>query len=136
MTNCGCNTKLSCTLLAVIAAVILGIVAGFLLNAGVITVAPLLLWVALAIAAVYLAVLTVVTGLSMAASCRTCKCTTLNAALVGILATILLAVVLLAVGITATSVVSAVLVGLLTASATLMLASVACLVRCMADCVS
>lgn len=134
MTNCGCRTRLGCTLLAAIAAVILGIVAGFLQITAVITVTPLLLWVALAIAVVYLAVLTVVTGMAPTGACRPCMCATLNTVLAGILATALFAVVLLAVGITATSVASAILVGLLTASLTLTLASSACLIKCMADC--
>ena len=134
MTNCGCRTRLGCTLLAAIAAVILGIVAGFLQITAVITVTPLLLWVTLAIAVVYLAVLTVVTGMAPTGACRPCMCATLNVVLAGILATALFAVVLLAVGITATSVVSAILVGLLVFFFALTLTATACFVRKLMDC--
>ena len=49
--NCKCN----CTLFAIIAAAIIGIVAAFAQIAAVITVTPVFLWVALGIAVVYLA---------------------------------------------------------------------------------
>ena len=103
---------------------------------GAITVTPALLWAALAAAVVYLAVLTVVTGLAPVGGCKLCMRTALNTVLAGILGTVLFAVILLAVGIVATSVISAILVGLLAAAATLTLAGAACLVRCMSDCES
>jgi len=129
-----CSCKRDCTLLAVVASLILGIVGAFLQITGTITVTTAFLWVALGIGVVYLAVLLLSTALSRRAECRACRCRSLEAVLTGILGTILFAVVLLAVGIVATSVVSAVLVGLLVASLALTFTGTACLVRCLADC--
>lgn len=129
-----CNCRRDCTLLAVIAAVILGIVAAFLQITAVIAVTPVFLWVALGIAVVYLGVLLVTTMLSRRAGCKPCVRSALETVLAGILGAILFAAVLLAVGIVATSVVSAILVGLLVAFLTLIFAGSACLVLCLADC--
>lgn len=131
-----CSCRNECTLLAVIASLILGIVAAFLQITAVITVTPAFLWVALGIGVVYLAVLEVSVALTRRTERRPCVCDALNTVLAGILGTILLAVVLLAVGIVATSVVSAILVGLLVAFLALTLAGTACLVRCTANCES
>lgn len=130
----GCNCRRDCTLLALVAALILGVVAAFLQITGVITVGTAFLWVALGIGVGYLAVLVLATALSRRTEGRCCVCRTLETVLTGILGTILLAVVLLAVGITATSVVSAILVGLLVAALTLVFAGTACYVKCLADC--
>lgn len=130
--NCSCRRD--CTLVAVVASLILGIVAAFLQITAVITVAPVFLWVALGVAVVYLAALVVTTGLARATECRLCLCNAVNTVLTGILGTILFAVVLLAVGITATSVISAILVGLLTAFLSLIFTGSACLVKCLSGC--
>lgn len=130
--NCCCRRD--CTLWAVIASLVLGIIGAFLQITGVITVTPIFLIVALGIAVVYLAVLLVLAVLTRRADRRPCLCDPLNAVLAGILGTILLSVVLLAVGITATSIVSAILIGLLTAAVTLTFAGTACLIKCLADC--
>ena len=131
-----CSCRNSCTLLAIIASLILGIVAAFLQITGAITVTPAFLWVALGIAVVYLAVLEVSVALARRAERKPCLCDALSTALAGILGTILLAVVLLAVGIVATSVLSAILVGGLVAFLSLTFAGTACLVHCTADCES
>ena len=128
------NCRRDCTLLAVIAALILGVVAAFLQITAAITVTPVFLWVALGIAVGYLGVLLVTTLLTRSTGCKPCICNTLRTVLTGILGVILFAVVLLAVGIVATSVVSAILVGLLVAFLTLTFAGSACLVLCLADC--
>lgn len=134
MSNFGCYCKCSCRIAAVIASVIIGVVTAFLQITGVITVAPVFLWVAFGIAVVYLGVLVVAAALSGAEEAAGCLCTALNALLIGILGTILFAVVLLAVGIVATSILSAVLVGILLFFFSLTLTSTACLVRSLADC--
>lgn len=130
--NCSCRRD--CTLLAVIAAVILGVVAAFLQITAVITVTSAFLWVALGIAVGYLGVLLVTTALSRRTECKSCVCNALRTVLTGILGAILFSVILLAVGIVATSTISAILVGLLVASLTLLFAGSACLVLCLADC--
>lgn len=132
--NCSC--KRDCTLIAVVASLILGVVAAFLQITAVITVTPTFLWVALGIAVGFLGVLLVTTALARRAECKPCLCSSLRTVLTGILGAILFATVLLAVGITATSVVSAILIGLLVASLTLIFGGSACLVQCLADCES
>lgn len=129
-----CNSRRDCTLLAGIAALILGIIAAFLQITAAITVTPVFLWVALGIAVGYLGVLLVTTALTRRADCKPCVRRALGTVLSGILGAILFATVLLAVGIVATSVVSAILVGLLMAFLTLTFAGSACLVLCLADC--
>jgi hypothetical protein len=130
----GCNCKCNCQLAATIASVIVGVVTAFLQITGIITVAPVFLWVVFGIAVVYLGVLVVAAALSGREEASRCLCTALNALLIGILGTVLFAVVLLAVGIVATSILSAILVGILLFFFALTLTSTACLVRSLADC--
>jgi len=130
---CNCNCRWSCTLLAIISAVILGVVAAFLQISGTVTVGTAFLWVALGIGVVYLL------GLVIASTTHRCGrptdcCSSLTTLLAGILGTILFSLVLLAVGIVATSVLSAALVGVLVFFLWLTVASAACYVRCIADC--
>lgn len=134
MSNFGCHCKCSCQLAAVIASVVIGVVTAFLQITGVITVAPVFLWVALGIAVVYLGVLVVAAALSGREEATGCLCAALNTLLIGILGTVLFALVLLAVGIVATSILSAILVGILLFFFSLTLTSSACLVRSLADC--
>ena len=132
-TQC-CNFRCTCTLLAIVASLILGVVSAFLLITGVITVGVAFLWVALGIAVVYLGVLLVATALARRTPDGCCLCTGLNVLLTGILGTALFGTVLLAVGITATSAISAILVGLLVFFLSLTLTGTACLIKCLADC--
>lgn len=132
--TCNCSSRCSCTLAAVVASVVIGVLTAFFQITGAITVTPVFLWVVFGIAVVYLGILLAAAAQARRAEPSSCLCASLNAVLVGILGSILLAVVLLAFGIAATSVVSAILVGLLLFSFTLALVSSACLVRCLADC--
>lgn len=132
--RCNCGSRWSCTAVAVVASVILGIIAAFLQITAVITVTPAFLWVAFGIAVGYLAVLVVAMALARRQWQDGCLCESVGGVLAGILGTILFATVLLAVGIVATSVVTAILVGLVTLFFALTVASSACLVRCLADC--
>lgn len=133
MTFCNCNFRFSCTLAAIVASVIIGVVAAFLQITGIITVTPVFLWVAFGVAVGYLGVLVASAGRRYAGCC---VCRTVGTLLAGILGTILFSVILLAVGIVATSVVSAILVGLLLLFASLMVTGSACFVRCVSDCAS
>ena len=134
--NCNCNCRNYCPILAVLAAIILGIVAAFLQITGAITVTPAFLWVVLGIAVVYLGVLIVSSTRCCADNHRSCLCDSLGALLAGILGSALFSVVLLAVGVVATSIVSAILVGLLVGFFFLTLTASACLVRCLLGCES
>ena len=130
----GCNCRCTCTGASVIAGAVIGVLTAFLQITGVIPLTPVFLWVAFGIAVVYLGVLLVAASLCGCAQGSGCRCTALNALLLGLLGTILLALVLLSVGIVATSVVSAILVGLLLFFLTLSLAGSACYVRALAGC--
>lgn len=131
MTFCNCNFRFSCTLAAIVASVIIGVVAAFLQITGIITVTPVFLWVAFGVAVGYLGVLVASAGRRYAGCC---VCRTVGTLLAGILGTILFSVILLAVGIVATSVVSAILVGLLVLFAALTVMATACYVRCITGC--
>ena len=129
----GCNCRNRCLLLAVAAAVIIGVVTAFLQITGTITVTPVFLIVAFGIAIAALGVLILGTALARR-NAGACLCAALQTVLAGILGTVLFSAVLLAVGIVATGVISAILVGLTAGFFTLTVAGSACLVRCLADC--
>lgn len=131
---CDCKCNCPCAVASIIASVAIGVIAAFLQITGVITVAPVFLWVVLGIAVVYLAVLVATFGSARNREGCECKCASIGALLYGILGSVLFSIVLLAVGIVATSVVSAILVALLVLSFSLVITSSACLVRCLADC--
>ena len=130
-----CSNRCSCGGAALAASTVAGVLAAFFQITGVITVTPVFLWVALAVAVGYLGllVLAVPTG---RAEPDTCLCSALNLLLLALLGTVLLALVLLAVGIVATSVLSAILVGLLVFFFSLVFTGTACYVRCAANCES
>lgn len=129
----GCTCKCKCAPAAVLAAVIIGVLSAFLQITGVVVVAPVILWVVLGIAIVYLGILVVAAAVARRTdSC--CDCGILGVLLAGILGSVLFSLILLAVGIVATSIVSAVLVGLLLGFFTLIIAGSACYVRCLAGC--
>lgn len=127
-----CNCRYNCTVLALILGAIAGVAAAFLLITGSLTLTPLLLAVAFAVAVVYLGVLVATASARRAAA--GCLCRTLGVLLAGILGTVASAVILLLAGIVATSVISAILVGVLAFFFVLMIVGAACYVRCLADC--
>ncbi len=129
-----CNCKCSCSLLSVIAGLIIGVIAAFLQITGTLTVTTVFLWVAAGVAAVYLGILLLTSGVQQNCSRCGCLCAVLNTLLAGVLGTILFAAILLAVGIVATSVISAILVGLLTTSFVVLIISTACVIRSLFDC--
>lgn len=129
-----CNCKRSCTVTALISAAVIGVLAAFLQITGIITVAPVFLWVAFGIAVVYLAVLVVTAAMARKPAQPGCLCSALNTLLAGILGTILFAVILLAVGVIAIGIISAILSGLLLFFFTLTVTASSCLVRCLLDC--
>lgn len=128
------SCRRDCNGLAVISALLLGIIAAFLQITAVIAVTPAFLWVGLGIAVGYLGILLATALLSRRTDCKPCICNGIRTVLPGILGSILFAAVLLAVGIVATSVVSAILIGLLVAFLTLTFVGSACLVLCLVDC--
>ena len=133
MTVFTCGRKNNCTVFAIIASAIIGVVAAFLTFTATITVTPAFLWVVFGIAVGYLAVLLTVTGLTVNPECRNVKAA-INTMLAGILGTILFAIILLAITFAATSVVGAIIVGLLLFFFSLTVTATACLVKAYTDC--
>ena len=129
-----CTARCSCTLAAILASVILGVVAAFAQITGVIAITAVFLWAALGFGVVYLAAVLLAVALAGRTVRSGCTCDTLDVLLTGILGAILAAGVLLVVGITATSVVSAILVGLLAAALVLTITVTACFIRNLLDC--
>lgn len=127
--SCGC--KSDCAGLAVVSSIIIGIITAFLRFSAVITVTPAFLWVTLGIAVVYLAVLLAISPTIRRSGCI---CTNLPVLLTGILGTILLSIVLLAIPFEATSVIGAILTGGLLLFFSLIITTVACLIKCILGC--
>ena len=131
--SCSCGCRLSCAAVAVVISVILGVVAAFLLFAGVIAVTPAQLGAAVAVAVGYLAVLPVAAALLCRRETPCCLCGSVRTVLAGILGTVLFAAVLLLTGV-AGGVLGAVLVGLLVLFFALLLTGTACLTLCIIGC--
>ena len=129
-----CETKYSCTALSFIASLIIGIIAAFLQITGVITLAPIVVTVAFGIAIVYLAITLLAAALSQKEnSCKNC-CSPLATVLFGNLGTILFAAILSIITFAATSVIGAIFVGALFFFFSLLIASTACLIKCLTNC--
>lgn len=132
MANLNCGCRFSCTGIAVIASLILGIIAAFLRITAVITLSPLFLGIVFGIAVVYLAIILFFTGMGGCVA-RRCE-TALNAVLFGIVGTIVAVAVLFAVTFAATSVLGAIINGLLIFFFALIITATTCLIKCLAEC--
>ena len=131
MANFCCTCKSDCAGLAIVASIIIGIITAFLQFSAVITVTPAFLWVVLGIAVVYLAILLAVSPVIRRSGC---VCNNLSVILVGILGAILTSIVLLAITFAATSVIGAIITGALLAFFSLIVTTVACLIKCIIGC--
>ena len=133
MSTNDCTCRGTCTTVALIVSIVVGIIAAFLRITAAITVTPAFLWVVFGIAVVYLGVLLIaVSSVNCCENKSPCCIRTIIAVLLGaIIATILFAIVLLAVEFVATSVLGAIITGLLLFSFFLTLTETACLVRCL-----
>ncbi len=123
----GCGCKNTCTSIAVVASLIIGVVATFLRIMAVITVTPAFLWVTFGVAVVYLAILLANT-LFAGANAAVCTVKAITAILGGIVGTVLFSLVLLAIPFAATSIVGAILTGVLLFFFSLLITATACLV--------
>lgn len=130
--SCRCSSP-SCTVIAVAASLIIGVITAFLRITAAITVTPAFLWVLLGIAVVYLAV-TLVSSAVFRDGCCESLCSIVTALLAGIIGTVLLSIVLLAIEFAATSVLGAVITGALLFFFFLAITTTACLVRCFFKC--
>lgn len=129
MSSSNCCSKNNCSVFALAASLIIGIVAAFLRITATIVVSDAFLWVLFGIAIVYLGVLVVVSAFFR----RCYNCVETPILLAGILGTVLLSVILLGIDFVATSVVGAIAVGLLLFFFSLTVGASACLVRCLSD---
>lgn len=130
--NNNCCFRCGCTLFAVIASAIIGIVTAFLTFSATITVTPAFLWTLFGIAVGYLAV-TLATNAYLSCRCGTaCTKRTIGALLAGILGTILTSVILLGITFAATSAIGAIITGLLLFFFSLTVSETACLAKCLA----
>lgn len=127
-TTCGCGYN--CTFFAVLGSLIIGIVAAILRIMGIVTETSAFLWVTFGIAIVVL-ILTLITANSGTTVTRRCAGSKITALLVGILGTVLTSVILLAVNFSAASVIGAVIIGALLTFFTLIITSIACIIKCL-----
>ena len=132
--SCNCSCRPNCTILAVLGSIIIGIIAAFLTFSATITLTPAFLWVVLGIAVVYLAVILVTSALARGPTLRLCLCPSLTLLLIGILGAALTSLILLGVTFAATSVVGAIISGLVLAFLSLILTTLACVIRCITGC--
>lgn len=131
-TPCG-RCSAGCTLIAIAASLVSGVIAAFLRITAAITVTPAFLWVLLGIAVVYLAVI-LVSATTHRNGCCEDLCSIVSAVLAGIIGTTVLSIVLLGITFAATSVIGAVITGALVFFFLLTITSTACLVRCFFNC--
>ncbi len=131
MTNC--FYRFSCTQVAAVLSVIVGVATALLTVTGTVVVAPVFFLVALSVAVVGLALL--FSGAVFGKlGCSNCGRSAINTILVGIIGSLISGIILLAVGFAATSIIGALLTGLLLAFLTLIFVGLACYVRCAANC--
>ncbi len=134
MNLCNCKNSRDCTLAAVVASVIIGVVAAFLNFSATIAIPAFVYWIFFGVALVFLAFSLLVAPFVDRKESRDCLCSALSTFLIGVFGTVLLSLVLVLVDIAATGLLSSVLIGLLFASFTLTIASVACLIKCLFNC--
>lgn len=134
MNLCDCKNNRDCTLAAVVASVIIGVVAAFLNFSATITIPLFVYWIFFGVALIFLALSLLVAPFTGRGESRGCLCTALSTFLFGIFGTVLLSLVLVLVDIAATGLLASVLIGLLFASLALTVTSVACLIKCLFNC--
>ena len=133
MSKIKCYCGSDCTVLAAIASIIVGIVAIVLNATATIAVGSVVLWAALGIALFFFATALIGSAISHSTN-RGCKCSALSALIVGVLGTVLAAIVLLLFDLASTGVIASLIVGGLAGFFTLILTSVACLIKCLSGC--
>ena len=134
MNVCGCKTKCDCTLIAVIASVITGIITAFLNFSATIAVPQFVLWIFFGVALVFLALSLVAAPFSRRRDTDICLCTSLTAFFAGIFGTVLLSLVLILVDTATAGILGSILTGLLVAAFALTITSTACIVKNLFDC--
>ena len=133
-TNCNCYPKFSCTLIAVIASIIIGVVTAFLTTTTAIAITTTLLYIALGVSAFYLAVALFTAPFVRSECMRKCVCNALTALIWGILGTVLTAIILLVFDIATGSILGAIITGAFATFVALTFTATACYVKCIVGC--
>ena len=125
MKNCECNT-FNCTVLSVMASIIIGITTAILRYTAILTIGTTFLWVAFGIAVAFLLV-----GFLKSSNKNSLQesDTSLILTIIGALLTILVSVVLLGFTFAATSALGAIISGVLLGGFSLLLTSAACYIK-------
>lgn len=133
---CGCpnNCKFDCTVFAIVASIILGIIAAFLQVTCTIALGPVIYGVVFGIAVLFLPVTLAVSSNARSSGTGGCMCNILPVLLTGILGTILIAALLLTVAVLTDGVLGAIFTGLLVAFFSLIITSTACFIKCLTRC--
>lgn len=134
MNLCDCKNNRDCTLVAVVASVIIGVIAAFLNFSMTIAIPAFVYWIFFGVALVFLALSFLVAPFVDSKESKGCLCSALNTFLIGVFGTVLLSLVLVLVDIAAAGLLASVLIGLLFASLALTITSVACLIKCLLNC--
>ena len=134
MTNNNCSCRITCTGLAIVASIVIGIIAAILRYTAVITLTTPFLWAIFGIALGFIFLLLILAPNYRGFSSRCCVCPNINTALIGAVATIFLALVLVGVTFVATSVIGAIIAGAFIGAFSLTVLSIACLVKCAVGC--
>ena len=134
MNICCCKTKCDCTLIAVIASVIAGIIAAFLNFSAVIAVPQPLLWVFFGVALGLLGIALAAAPFTCRCENKECFCASVTSFLVGVFGAVAVALVLLLVDLAAGGLVASLVTGLLFGFFALAITSAGCLVRNLLGC--
>ena len=129
--NC-CTPRCSCTVLAVVGSILVGIVTAVLVTTATVVLTPAFLWVLLGTSVGLLPFLLLYAALARREFA--CTCRALTATLVGILGTVLFAILLLGITLPATGFLLPFFAGLALFFFALTLSSLVCLIRCTSGC--
>lgn len=133
MSKLKCYCESDCTALSVIASIAVGIIVAILTVTATIAIGTTFLWAAAGVALFFLAAALV--GASHATcTASSCFCSGLSALFAGVFGTVLAALILLLFDLAATGIVAALISGALAGFVTLVLTSVACLIKCISGC--
>lgn len=129
-----CSCKNNCSVVAIIASIILGAIGAVLSTTAVITLTPAFLWVVLGVATVYLAILLILSTRFSNLSVKNCICPILSVLLTAILGAVLTSLILLGITFAATSIIGAIISGALIGFLSLIFAESVCLIKCLTRC--
>ena len=129
-----CSCKSNCSVVAVIASIILGAIGAVLTTTAVISLTSAFLWVVLGIATVYLALLLILSTRFSNVATKGCICPVLSVLLTAILGAVLTSLILLGITFATTSIIGTIISGALIGFLSLIFAESVCLIKCLTKC--